>query len=297
MPPISEKRRTERLSIKVPISVTGEDTSGRHFEEQTTVRDVSRLGGRVLLKGIPQDGTRLVIANLATGVKGTFRTTGSYPVGTGGLREWGVQQVDNEANVWDVLFEEVTEPGLDSGASALLVCTTCGQRVFARLRRSEYRMLELKFVIRRPCDRCDTVTDWVVGICEDDDDDSPPTAVKASERNPLQAAKPMPQSAGAERRRSPRFALKVPLLVSSPGGPSDLTVAEDVSRSGLRFASSVEAMPGSRLQVIIGYGVADSPPVHAYRIVWRNPMHKSARYMYGVTQVDLQNPPANQGNP
>lgn len=142
MPPISEQRRTERLSVKVPISVAGEDSSGQPFEEQTTARDISRLGGRILLKSIPREGDKLVIANLATGVKGTFRTTGSYPVGTEGLREWGVQQVDSEANIWDVLFEDAAEPGLDSGASALLVCTTCGQRVFARLRRSEYRMLE-----------------------------------------------------------------------------------------------------------------------------------------------------------
>lgn len=123
------------------------------------------------------------------------------------------------------------------------------------------------------------------------------TAARASHGNPLQSTVPLPQPDGSERRRSPRFALKVPLLVSAPGGASDLTVAEDVSRSGLRFASSLEALPGSRLQVIIGYGVADSPPVHAYRIVWRSPMHKSPRYMYGVTQVDLQAPPSPQSTP
>lgn len=49
MQAIENKRRTERLSLVVPIHVTGQDVKGEAFEEETQTKELSGYGALIVL--------------------------------------------------------------------------------------------------------------------------------------------------------------------------------------------------------------------------------------------------------
>jgi hypothetical protein len=48
-----ERRRTRRVSLRIPIFVEGIDRSGNGFREQSTTVEINRDGARIGLKNTP----------------------------------------------------------------------------------------------------------------------------------------------------------------------------------------------------------------------------------------------------
>jgi hypothetical protein len=62
-PPPSDKRRTTRLSIAVPVTVIGKDERGESFEEETNTLNISRDGALLALHHRVTAGSELTIEN------------------------------------------------------------------------------------------------------------------------------------------------------------------------------------------------------------------------------------------
>lgn len=160
---MAERRRSERVFLRVPISVQAVDQSGQPFTEQTFTLEVNRDGARVGLKNSVRLGDELRITNLATGFAALFRVCVQCPQSYGGSPEWGVGASPSAAGLlsdfWGVAFEDLTgaaEPHI----SALLACGVCGHQELVPLSRLEYDILLQDLVLSRICTLCRTFTDW-----------------------------------------------------------------------------------------------------------------------------------------
>jgi hypothetical protein len=284
------KRRTERLFLRIPVAVSGEDSFGNSLSEESKTVHISRYGALVELRRLPRAGSQLAIRNLSNGLMANSRIIHTHELVTGSRVECGIELLEAPRDFWGVVFED--PPSTEElRISALLFCTICGQKVFASLSPEEYRAMETETVLRRPCPRCAEATEWVVGPSEEEEEEKEPTPSSApaqASTTSEQPAKPREEKSGIERRQARRLALKVPLRVQSSDGPAESTVAEDMSKTGFKFGCSLEFAPGDLIRISVGQGVASNPPVHTYKVVWRIPKEKSKRYLYGVTVVDRQ---------
>ena len=273
-------RRMERVFLRIPVAVSGQDSTGNSLAEESKTIHISRDGALVELHRLPLPGSQLTVRNLSNGLVANSRIVHTHDPGKGARAECGIELVDAPRDFWGVVFEDAGPPE-EPRITALLVCTNCGQRVFAALSPEEYKAMESDSAIDRHCPRCETTTEWLVGPSEEDEEET-----ISPESTGEQTLKPEEEKSGIERRQARRLALKVPLRVRSTSGTTEATVAEDMSKTGFKFGCSLEFSLGERLQISVGQGVAANPPVHTYKVVWRTPKEKSSRYLYGVTIVE-----------
>jgi hypothetical protein len=61
------RRRTQRVLVRVPVRVSGQNTHGSQFDEQTHTFSVNAHGASILLFASVKNGQRLKLVNPATG--------------------------------------------------------------------------------------------------------------------------------------------------------------------------------------------------------------------------------------
>lgn len=159
-----ERRRSERIFLRVPISVQAVDQSGQLFTEQTSTLEINRDGARIGLKNSVRLGDELRITNLTTGFAALFRVCVQCPQSYGGSPEWGVAASPSAAGLlsdfWGIVFEDLAERGAPH-ISALLACSVCGHQELVALSRPEYEILLQELVLPRICSVCHASTEWI----------------------------------------------------------------------------------------------------------------------------------------
>ena len=271
-------RCSERVCLRVPILVQGSDATRGAFREVTSTVNVGRSGALILLRSRPSRGTELQITNLSTRRVSTCVVVQPRLNYQDDLCEYGVEIRGESTDFWGISFD-VPPPDNPARVSGLLVCRNCSRRHFAYLSREEYLSLSQDSVLRRPCQDCRTSTDWTVCSADEESLDLP--AVESVEMSaPQPGAKP--HTSSGEKRGAVRYALKVPLHVIGPAGMPEVTVTEDLSKTGMMFACNQRFEIGGCVRAIVGYGVAKSPAIMTCRVVRRVPQEESRRYRYGV---------------
>ncbi len=276
---MASQRRTDRILFSIPILVQGQSQLGIPFSEISSTIVIGRDGARICLRNFPRDGTELKIKNLFNDLTAKFRIAHKGSARRGSITEWGVALVDPVPGFWGILFEDVPEGG-EPRVSGLLVCTRCDRKVLTSLSPAEYEALGSDFVVKRLCSRCREVTDWAIGLSEEKEDDPLPSTGGQTEI--AARVDKQVEASDLDRRQSPRYAIKIPLLVTASTGASETTVAEDFSKVGAKFQSSLELACGDLISVIVGHEVVESATARPARVIWRNPFEKSARYVYAV---------------
>jgi hypothetical protein len=188
------------------------------------------------------------------------------------LPEWGLEFSEPVPDFWGIAFEE-SDPKHDLVVSALLACKSCGRKEMVNLSGNEYRELGQQYFLSRSCPACAEPTQWEV-VSRDEEEPAPLAAVLSGGVTGLEVRQ--------ERRLARRLALKPPILVRASSGAEQLLEAQDFSKHGLRFKSSLELQAGEEIQVSIGHGVAETPSVKNCLVIWRRPREKSGQYLYGV---------------
>lgn len=265
---MGEQRKTKRIFTRIPVRVRGLDELGQTFSEDTTTMEINRDGARVALRSVPRFGSGLELTNLARNLTASSLVTHRCPQSYSGLPEWGLEFSDPLPDFWGIAFEESKEEQ-ELVVSALLACKICGRKEMANLSPAEYRELGEEYFLSRPCPVCRSQSQW--GVVAREEEETAPTPPLASDPQAIE-----------ERRRVRRLNLKAPMLVTALSGASELLEAQNLSRSGVSFASLLELEPGDQVQVSVGHGVADSPSVKNCLVIWRRPREKSGKYLYGV---------------
>jgi hypothetical protein len=258
------RRRSDRILIPLPIRVTGIDASGQPFEEEAVTVNCNQHGACISLTHSLVPEQRLRIRNLQSGLEDEFRVVGALRPVFGERREWGVEALNPENNIWGVVF---TPPPEGIQPKALICCVACENAVLGPLSSIEYDVLLFTGIISRHCDRCGETTRWqpsqhqIIGGLAD------PAA--------------QPVSVKQERRRHRRIKLAMLLRVRDSRQGTETVQTQDVSKGGISFWSKREYSAGSEVDCTLPFADNTPPNERRGKIAWSR--RASGGFLYGVS--------------
>ena len=268
-------RRSERALLRIPIRVEGKDAHGNAFAEVTSTLVVNQCGGLIIVSHLLQPGTAIKITNLKNQASCSFQVVTRASRSLSGTPEWGVKSLEPDVEIWGVYFPtRAEEPPQVDVIHVLLECQECFSREMAALTVQQYRRLLAQSSLPRPCPKCSATMNWKLGFVEVElDEVSPSLAVAVgSGATPRQ---------GADLRRDKRLVVKLPLGVRLPDGREETSTTENISKSGLCFACSLEMQIGDRVCVNAGLDSPGEGRDIPARIMWRRPSD-DGRAFYGA---------------
>ncbi len=272
----TQKRRSERVLIRIPIRVNGNGADGKPFNERTSTLVINRNGARIGLKTVLRPDDRITITNLQSDLACPFRVVGQTGTSLGEGPEWGVECLQPGNNFWGISFPEKLAAVADYELiDALLECTACRYRELAQLTMEQYRTTATQSKVSRDCPKCLKSTEWVFGFAE-----SPAGPVPF----PQGAARvdAAPGAKEAERRRARRVTVKLPVRVRLQDGKEEIARTENISRTGVCFSSTLMMDVGERTLLSVGYTPGSSDPEVLARVVWRRVLDGAKAFLYGV---------------
>jgi hypothetical protein len=269
-------RKSERVLLKIPIRVEGKDSLGNAFDETTYTLVVNRGGGQIVVSHLLQPGAVIKITNLRNGISSSFQVVARAATSLSGSPEWGVKCLEPEIELWGVHFPTRTEePSQANLIHVLLECQECFGREMAQLTLQQYRRLAAQSSLPRPCSKCGATRDWKFGFMEVEVDEF-------LSRLPAPSASGLSPRGGTWQRRDKRLVVKLPLGVRLPDGAEETSTTENISKSGVCFACSLEMQMGDRVFVSVASDTAGEQRIIPARVMWRRPAKDKGRAYYGV---------------
>jgi hypothetical protein len=263
---IERRRRTDRVLAPVPIRVIANDAAGVAFSEDAVTVSFNREGARISLTHTLLVDDVILILNKETGIEDEFRVVGAFHQVTGDRREWGVESVNPDTNIWGMEF---TSPAEELRPKALIECGGCKHLVQSPLTSIEYDILLAIGMISRNCDRCKETTRW-----------------KPSRQTALPeilSAVPKKPAVQTGTRRVKRINLVMRVRVRNAWGVVDVAQTRDVSKLGLCFLSSKVFSKNDEVSIVLPFAAGSVPVETKGRIVWTAPT--TGGFYYGVEYI------------
>ena len=154
---IPSRRRSDRILAPLRIRVKGLDARKKPFEEDAITVSVNKHGACISLMHSLEPEKVLTITNLENNIETQFRVVGELRQVFGERREWGVETLCPECNIWGLDFEQ---PPDHVQPKALICCSKCKNGSLCSLTSIEYDVLLFAGVISRHCDPCAETTRW-----------------------------------------------------------------------------------------------------------------------------------------
>ena len=269
-------RRSERVLLRIPIRVEGNDTHGNAFDETTYTLVVNRSGALIAVAHLLHQGAVIKITNLNTQISCSFVVVMRAAGSLSGTPEWGVKCREPEMGIWGVHFPERSEEPAEADLThVLLECRECSSREMAALTAEQYRRLEAQSRLPRPCRRCGVVRDWKFVVTE-------AGLVGIAPSLPVPSASGLTPRHEPDRRRDQTLAVKLPLEIRLPDGSEETSKTENISESSLSFACGLEMQIGDRVYVTVGLDPPAEKRDIPARILWRSPAQAKGRAYYGA---------------
>ena len=244
--PATSQRRSDRVSIILPVSVSGTDPAGKPFSEDATTLMVSLHGAAIGLKSPLAPGQMIIIRRRRAPVP---REAECQVVGQLGLqadmRVFSVAFRKPPVGFWDVYFPTLP-PDRNTAGRALLACKVCGTRQIEHLDPAELADYNAHRQLSRSCDKCGKSTIWV---------ESQQEMTKQPELGPANPARlaAAPPPLAKNQRKGRRLAAEIPICIRQAMSGDDVGTTVDISRGGLCFTSSRRHNTGSYIQVAVPY--------------------------------------------
>ena len=283
-------RRSDRISISIPVELFGADFTGEHFVEQCRTVVVSRHGATVIVSRKLAADLELILKRPGTKKEALVRVIGQI----GGQHEgyvYGLALMDTTVNLWNIYFPSLGDAGSAVGR-ALLECGRCKNREIVYMNEVEAEVYEANLALQRSCGQCGNSSVWkaVPGeILEDSPPPAPGEAAVAAEPgkqlHPQEAPPPEPPAAVISRRKDLRIKSNMPACIRQPGFDEEVVSCDDVSRGGLAFRSPKRYFLGSRIEVSMPYAAGAANIFVPARIVFTQEMTKEGLYKYGVSYL------------
>jgi len=236
--------------------------SGVSFAEETVTVSFNRQGARISLTHSLLSDDIVLIMNLENSIEEEFRVIGGFQQVFGDRREWGVEAVNPDSEIWGIAFEPPAE-GVQP--KVLIECAACKKAAQSPLSSIQYEVLLATGMISRHCDRCGETTRWKPS-------EQPVTA------EIIAAAKqPVPHQ---DTRKVRRLRLVMRIRVRNAWGVSNIAQTRDVSKAGLCFLSTARFQVGEDVYITLPFA-ENQPPVETLgKIVWSR--ESTAGWYYGV---------------
>jgi len=240
-------RRSDRISLAVPIQVAGTDAFGQDFKDDCRTIIVSRYGAKIALcRDVPAQ-EEVQVNCLSTGISAGARIVGLISSGDG-VWHYGLEFLDPQVNVWGIEFPPLSESE-NAVARALLECGHCHAQELVYLGEFEAEVFEANKCLSRRCNRCTDTTVWKVASAEACDGESPSTAQPAVGPDSRSKAGLRTEN----ERHTVRVSLKMAACIRSRQHGEEVVTTENVSRGGLRFRSPKRYAVGAEVEVAVPY--------------------------------------------
>lgn len=269
-------RRSDRISLAVPIEVRGTDAAGVSFVEKTRTQVISRYGALILLRHRMAPDRKIILRCVGTGVEAPGRVTAE--VGKDNEGYWyGVEVPDPEVNLWAVDFPTAAESEL-AAARLLLECMRCQASEVAYLTLLDVEIFAKHKSISRPCRRCNDVTLWAEAQLRHLLPVPGPLTVDAPAGQETPEAPPRTEN----ERFEGRIQLSLKGCVKTDQYGEEPVTTENVSETGACFKSAKRYPGGATVAVAIPYSPGRANVFVLARITWSRYRAAEKRTVYGL---------------
>lgn len=100
----AQRRHSERVLLRIPITVKGKDIHGKSFSEETCTLVINRNGARITLQNKVRPDDQIMITNRQSQVTVPFRVVDQAGQSIGEGPEWGVECMEENLEFWGILF-------------------------------------------------------------------------------------------------------------------------------------------------------------------------------------------------
>jgi len=268
------ERRSDRVTVEIPIEVSGSDATGRDFYDNARTLVVSRHGAKILLtrKLVPEQ--EIAIRCSGTGKEGACRVVGHITEEAEGYT-YGVSFLDAEVNPWGIEFPPASEAEKALGR-VVLECSRCHTRELAYLEGYELEVLQARQSLSRRCRRCNDTSIWKKPFAQElAPEGSPPPPVREEDR---------------EKRSAPRTNLKVMacvryLDVEQMEMVEEIVTTRNLSSNGLSFESRKQYAEGAKIEVAVPFTTGGGNIFIPSRIFYVQHSPDSEVTLYGAAYI------------
>jgi hypothetical protein len=244
--PDFNQRRSDRVLITLPVSVSGTDGTGTSFSEDATTVTVSQNGGAIAVKAALVPGQEIVIRRNRPRVPRIAECLVAGKVGEQpGLQVFSVAFRRPEVGFWDIYFPPLPA-NEDTAGRALLACKICGTRKVVHLDATELAAYNSDHHLSLNCTICGKSTIW--RELQQETTKRP----EVGPANPARLAPALPAQP-KDQRKHRRVATEIPICIRQTGSHDDVATTVDISRGGLLFTSHRNYRPGSFVQIAVPF--------------------------------------------
>jgi hypothetical protein len=273
-----ENRRSDRVSLAVPVDVFGIDLFGKDFHEKAFTERVSRHGASIVIARALAPEQVITLGRQSPKLEAEARIVGQVGIcPTGHI--YGIALVQ-EVKFWGIRFAPLA-PAENALVRLVLSCCSCSSQEVVDLTEIEFSVLQANDRLARPCPTCRQPTVWTHGNITP----SPSDLLTATllDVAPRQALQPSPGTYPVRRKYS-RLAVNLLSCVKKPG-EEELVRALDISRGGVRFQSSRKYDDHTWLQISVPFTLGGANIFTPGRIVWSAHLSNNEAAQYGVKYI------------
>lgn len=276
----SKKRRSDRISVQLPIIISGTDVMGKDFVEAARTVLIARYGAKILCQRKLSPQLEIIIHCLMTSEDAHARVVGQVRESAEGIY-YGVELLDQDVDLWGVEF-----PPIELSASAigrvLVECAPCHRRELAYLNEFEAEVLERSRSLWRHCKRCGETSLWKETWLRPDEE------LPKEEAVPAQGTSPAPPKRTSDDRKHTRLDLQMEALIRDPQGWEEVVTSENISRGGLRFKSKKHYAEDWTIEVALPYSRGGANIFSAAQIKHIGKVEEEGQNIYGVAYTPWQ---------
>ena len=278
----SQRRLTDRVSLTMPIRVSGTDVAGKDFDDVGRTLSICRDGATIVLGRRLAPVQLVAIHNLSANKKAKARIVGQIGGQPSGY-VYGVALLPPVENIWNIQFPPLPESDEPVGR-VVLECTVCQTREVAYLSELEVEVFEANRSLSRTCKPCSGWTAWKQVADETHPDPGQTPALHDSAT---------PAASRSHQGKNKRTQVRVPLkqmtaCIRQPGFGEEVVRVDNVSRGGLRFLSANTYYEGSRIEVAVPYAKGGANIFVPARIVRSQELPDAGLREYGAAYTKPQ---------
>ena len=211
-------RQSERITLALPIQLTGRNLFGDVFRFDGWTEVVSENGARIRVTQNLSPDQEVTVRCVETGHEAAARVVDRVG-GRSKQSVYGIMLLSPEAPPWGITFPHRGD-SVGAVGRIVLECLSCHSRQLVYLDAFELEVLETNEILSRFCRRCTDSTIWRKAF-----EPFPPAEAGAEEALPD----------GQERRRELRREIRTLACIRSHKHGEELVKVRNVSRTGLCF--------------------------------------------------------------
>ena len=286
MQQLTDRRRSQRILKAISILLSGSDSEGRQFSEQTRTLVLSRHGAGIFSTKKLAPQSVLIVRCAETNQEAAVRVIDRV-AGTPEGFTYGVAFLEPNVNLWNVEF--APQPEAEAGAKTMLLeCSTCHEREAVHPNDVELDVYAINKSVSRYCANCGTPTSWkeVSGAVETKSS-SPSPKTDDAKKEPAKkdpAAAPPPAHRQENRRKDVRARVNFSACIRDSGA-EEIVACENLSRGGFCFRSSKPYLEKSTIEVALPYSPGEPAIFFKARVVWIQELAAEKLFRCGAAYV------------